>query len=83
MWQEGPYKKGFHISIHGSSGNLLHNKTVDLPEWVTKKHVVSYGKDKETSTMTIKNMQYNWCNYFHNGNGKWSFHWKNGHKECK
>ena len=55
----------------------------ELPEWVTKKHVVSDTKDFTTATMTQKNKKYKWCTSCNNGQGAWGFHWKDGHEEWK
>ena len=55
----------------------------ELPEWVTKKPVVSNTKYLITSPMTHNNKKYKWCNSCNNGQDAWGFHWKDGHEEWK
>ena len=52
----------------------------ELPEWVTKKPVVSDTKDLATNTITHKNKKYMCCTYFNNNNGAWGFQLKDGHE---
>ena len=85
------HKCGKKVHIHkycrskenGSIGNSPKKSTNELPEWVTKKHIVSDTKDMTTSTMTRNNKKYKWCNSCNNGQGAWGFHWKDGHEELK
>ena len=79
--------KIFHIQKdcrskgNGYSGNSSKKSTNDLPEWLTKKPVVSYIKDLTTATMTRNKKKYKWCTSCNNCQGAWGFHWKDGHEE--
>ena len=66
---------------NGSSGNTPKNFTNELPEWVTKKPVVSDTKNLTTSTMNHNKKNYKWCTSYNNGHGAWGFQWKDLHKE--
>ena len=68
---------------NGSSGNTSEKSKNNLPEWVTRKHVVSDNKYLTTSTMTCNNKKYKWCIYFNDGQGAWGFHCKDVHEEWK
>ena len=63
-------------NVHG--GNTPMKSPNELPEWVTKKPVVSDTKDLATATMNRNNKKYKWCTSCNNGNGAWGFHWKDG-----
>ena len=54
---------------NGSSGKPPKKYANELPEWVTKKPVVSDTKDHTTATMNRNSKKYNWCTSFNNGNG--------------
>ena len=54
-----------------------------LPNWVTKKPIVSDVEYMSTYTMKHNNRNRRWCIYCNNGNGAWGFHWKVVHKEWK
>ena len=64
----------------GSCGNPPKKSANELPEWVTKKPVVSDTKDLATNTITHKNKKYMCCTYFNNNNGAWGFQLKDGHE---
>ena len=70
-------QKDWRSTGNGSSGNTPKNFKNDLPEWVTRKSVVSDIKDLTTATMTHNNKNYKWYTSFNNGQGAWVFHWKN------
>ena len=46
---------------NGSSDNTPKKYKNELPEWVTRKLVVSDTKDLITATMTSNNKKYKWC----------------------
>ena len=76
-------KKDCRSKVIGSSANPPKKSANELPEWVTKKPVVSNTKDIETATMTNNKKKYRWCTSFNNGNGARGFHWKGGHDKWK
>ena len=53
--REGNIHKHCRSKGTGSSGNTPKKITNEIPEWVTKKPVVSDTKDLETATMTHHN----------------------------
>ena len=81
--KKGHIQEDFRSKVNGSGGNPPKNSTNELPEWVTKKPVVSDTKDLKKATMTRNNNNYNQCNYYNNGQGSWGFHWKDIHEEWK
>ena len=81
--KRGHIKKDCRSMVNGSIRNIPKNSTNELPEWVTRKPVVSDTKDLETSTMTYNNNKYKWCISCNNGQDVWGFHWKDIHEECK
>ena len=81
--KKGHTRKECRSKGTGSSGNPPRKSKSELPEWVTKKTVVSDTKDPATATRIQKNNKYKWCTYWNNGNGAWGFHWKDGHEEWK
>ena len=81
--KKGNTQKDCRSKGNGSGGNPPKNSTNELPEWVTKKPIVSDTKDIATVTIPHNNNKYKWCTSFKNGNGAWVFHWKDGHKEWK
>ena len=77
-------KKGHIHKDCSSKGNVSSGKSPkkyinELPEWVTKKPVLSYTKDLTTANMNHNNNKYKWCTSCNNGQGAWGFHWKGGH----
>ena len=58
----------------GSSGNQPKKYENEIPEWVTKKPVVSYIEILATDTMARNNKKHKWCISCNNGNGVWGFH---------
>ena len=56
---------------------------IDIPKWVTEKHVVSDVEDLTTATTTRNIRNIKWRISFNNGNGMWGFHMKYYHKEWK
>ena len=64
---------------NGSIGNSPKKSTNELPEWVTKNHVVSDTKDPTTVNMTRNNKKYKLCTSCNTGQGECGFHWKGGH----
>ena len=76
--KKGHIQKYCRSKANGSSGNTPKNPINDLPEWATRKNVVSDIKDMTTATMNRNNKKYKWCTYFNNGQGAWGFHWKDG-----
>ena len=81
--KKGHTHKDCRSKVNGSGGNPPKKSTNDLPEWVTKKPILSDTKDLTTSTMTHNNKKYKWCTYLNNGQGSWVFRWKDGHEEWK
>ena len=75
--------KDCRSKLNVSSGNSTKNSTNQIPEWVTKKPVVSDTKDLTMATMTCNNNKYKQCTSCNNGWGEWIFHWKYGHEEWK
>ena len=75
--------KDCRSKVNGSGGNPPNNSTNELPEWVTKKSVVSDKKDLAMATMTCNNNKYKWCTSCNNGQGAWGFHWNDFHEEWK
>ena len=76
-------KKDCRSTGNGSNGNTPKKSINKLPEWFTRKPVVSDTKDLTTATMNRNNKKYKWCISFNNGQGAWGFHWKDGHYEWK
>ena len=72
--KKGYIKKYCRSTVNGSSGNTPKNSTNELPEWVTRKPVVSDTKDLTKSTMTRNNKKYKWCISCNNGQCAWVFH---------
>ena len=58
--KKGQIKKDCRSTVNGSSGNTSKKSINELPEWVTRKPVVSDTKDLTTSTMTRNNKKYKW-----------------------
>ena len=81
--KKGHIQIDFRSKVNGFSLNSPKKSKNELPEWVTKKPVVSDTKDMTTATMNRNNKKYKWCTSCNNGQGEWGFHWKNGHEECK
>ena len=52
--KKGHIQKDYRSTGNISTGNTPNNSTNELPEWVTRKPVVSDTKDLTTSTMTRK-----------------------------
>ena len=48
--KKGHIQKDCSSTVNGSSGNTPKNSTNDIPEWVTRKSVVSDTKDLTTAT---------------------------------
>ena len=81
--EKGHIKKDCRSMGNGYSGNTPKKSINELPEWVTRKPVVSDTKDLTTATMTCNEKKYKWCISCNNGKGAWGFHWKDGHEEWK
>ena len=81
--KRGHIQKYCRSKGNGSSGESPNNSTNKLPEWVTKKPVVSDIKYLTTAIMTRNDNKYKWCTSCNNGQGVWGFHWKDGHEEWK
>ena len=81
--KKGHIQKDCRSNGNGSGGNPPKKFTNEIPEWVTKKPVVSDTKDLTTETMACNKKKYKWCTSCSNGKGAWGFHWKDGHKEWK
>ena len=81
--KKGHIQKDCRSKANGYSGNTPKKSTNELPEWFTRKPVVSDTKDLKTATMTRNNKKYKWCISCNNGQGAWVFHWKYGHEEWK
>ena len=81
--KKGHIKKECRSTGNGSSGNLLNKSTNELPELLTRKHVVSYTKYLTTATMNHNDKKYKWFTSCNNGQGAWGFHCKYGHEEWK
>ena len=79
--EKGHIKKDFRSKLNVYDGDPPKKSTNKLPEWVTKKPVVSDIKDLTTSTITRNKKKYKWCTSYNNGQGAWGFHWKDGHEE--
>ena len=56
--KKGHIKKDFRSTVNGSGKNTPKKSINELPEWVTRKPVVSDTKDLTTSTMTRNNKNY-------------------------
>ena len=83
MGKKDHIKKCCRSTVNGSSGNTPKKSINEIPEWVTRKPIVSNIKDLTTSTITCNNNKYKWCISCNNGQGAWGFHWKDGHEEWK
>ena len=81
--KKGHIQKDCRSRVNGSSGNTPNKSTNDIPEWVTRKPVVSDKKYLTTATMTRNNKKYKWYTSCNNGQGAWGFHWKDVHEEWK
>ena len=79
--KKGHIQKDCRSKVNVSSGNTPKNSTNELPEWVTRKPVVSDTKNLTTATMTCNIKNYNWCISCNNGQGAWRFHCKDVHEE--
>ena len=77
--KKGHIQKYCTENVTGSSGNSPNKYTNYLPEWVTKKPVVSDTKDLAPFTMTPNIKKYKWCTFCNNNNDTWGFQWKDGH----
>ena len=78
--KKGHINKYFKSKVNGSGGNPSKKSSNDLPEWVTKKPIVSDTKDLATSTINRKGKKYKWCTSCNNGIGAWGFYWKDEHE---
>ena len=81
--KKGHIQKDCGSKANGSSGKSSKKPTYELPEWITRKPVVSDTKNLKTATMTCNNKKYKWCTSCNNGQCAWGFHWKDGHEEWK
>ena len=81
--KKGHIQKQCRSKANGSSGNSSNKPKNELPEWVTRKPVVSDTKDLTTVTMTRNEKKYKWCTSCNNCQGAWGFPWKDGHEEWK
>ena len=72
--KKGHPKKYCRSKVNGSGGNPPKKSPNDLPEWVTKKPVVSDTRDLATSTMTCNHKKYMWYTSCNNGQVAWGFH---------
>ena len=79
----GHIQKDCRPKVNGSGGNPPKKSTNQLPEWVTKMHIVSDTKDLTTATMTRNNNKYNWCTYCNSDQGALGFHQRYGHEDWK
>ena len=79
----GQIKPDCRSKANGSSGKTPKKSINELPEWVTRKPVVSDTKYLKTATMTRNDKKYKWCTSYNNGQGAWGFHWKDGNQEWK
>ena len=68
---------------NGYSDSSSHKSNNKLPEWFTKKNVVSDNKYLETSTMNHNIRKYKWYKSWNNRNDAWGFHWKDDHRSRK
>ena len=59
--KKGHIQKDCRSKANGSSGNTPKKSINELPEWVTRKLVVSDTNDLTTSTMTRNDKKYKWC----------------------
>ena len=79
--EKGHIQKDCRSKLNGSGGNQPKNFTNEVPEWVTKKHIVSDTKYLTTATMTCNNKKYKWYTSCNNGQGAWGFFCKDDHQE--
>ena len=81
--KKGHSKKYCRSTENGSSSNTPKNSINELPEWVTRKPIVSDTKYLTTATMTRNNNKYKWFISCNNGQGAWGFHWEGGQEDWK
>ena len=58
--KKGNHQKDCKSKRNGYGGNPYKKSTDELPEWVTRKPIVSDTKDMATSTMTHNNKKHKW-----------------------
>ena len=81
--KKGHIQKDCRSKANGSNGNSSKKSINELPEWVTRKPIVSDTKDPTTATTTCNKTKYKWCTSCNNGQGAWGSHWKDCHEEWK
>ena len=81
--KRGHLKRNFKSNRNSCNGGLSKTSTINLPEWVTKKPMISYVENLTTATINRNKNHYKWCTSFNEGNGVWGYHWKVDHRELK
>ena len=81
--KRGHLKRNCKTNRNVYNGELSKTPTRKLPNWVSKKPMISDVQNMTTATMNRNEYHYKWCTSCNDGNGAWGYHWKIDHIQWK